>query len=60
MCSSDLGSLPPAMLLFLAVANRTYLVKLFDNPIGQLILLYALLSWVAGGLWMAQMSKVDY
>ncbi|HCF58968.1 MAG TPA: type II secretion system protein [Myxococcales bacterium] len=55
-----LGALPPAMLLFLLVANRAYLVKLFDNPMGQLILLYAALSWVAGGLWMQRMSDVEY
>jgi tight adherence protein B len=55
-----LGALPPGMMLFLAVANRAYLVKLFDNPIGQLILLYAAVSWLLGGLWMMQMSNVDY
>ncbi|MGI5862205.1 MAG: type II secretion system F family protein [Myxococcales bacterium] len=55
-----LGALPPAMLLFLLVANRAYLVRLFDNPMGQIILLYAALSWVVGGLWMQRMSNVEY
>jgi tight adherence protein B len=55
-----LGSLPVAMMLFLAVANPKYLTRLFDNPIGQMILLYAIVSWVLGGLWMKRMAKVEY
>ncbi|HEY3452391.1 MAG TPA: type II secretion system F family protein [Myxococcales bacterium] len=55
-----LGCLPIGMMGLLSVINPRYVSRLFDNPIGQLILAYAVLSWVAGGLWMYRMSKVDF
>lgn len=55
-----LGFLPVGMMGLLLILNPKYLSKLFDNPMGQLILLYAVVSWLAGGAWMQKMSKVDY
>jgi len=55
-----LGSLPLAMGLFLAIVNPSYLGRLFNDPIGQLVFLYGLLSWAVGGMWMYRMSKVDF
>ncbi|MBI5547503.1 MAG: type II secretion system F family protein, partial [Deltaproteobacteria bacterium] len=55
-----LGILPIGMMALLAIINPSYLSRLFDNPMGQLIFVYAAASWLFGGLWMARMSKVDF
>ncbi|MGC4122018.1 MAG: type II secretion system F family protein [Myxococcales bacterium] len=55
-----LGCLPIAMVGLLSVLNPKYLSRLFDNPLGNFILAYAVLTWVAGAVWMYRMTKVDY
>jgi len=58
MSSYILGALPFVCVLFLLVANRTYIMHLFDDDIGNYILGYAVISWSLGFLWMRKMMKV--
>ena len=58
MSSYILGALPFLCLLFMFAANRTYLMPLFDEPIGNFMLGYAIFSWTLGFLWMRKMIKV--
>ncbi len=54
-----LGALPILMLLLLQVLNPTYMGQLFSDPIGHMILLFAVLSWLLGVAWLYRLTKVD-
>ncbi len=53
------GALPFLVVALLSFMNPTYLGKLFDNPIGQGMLLYAIASWALGLAWMFKMTRLD-
>lgn len=55
-----LGALPILTGLFIAVTNREYIGKLFNEKMGQAFLIYAIVSWLLGFLWMRRMARVDY
>lgn len=54
-----LGGLPPAFLLYLLVANRSYVSVLFQNPIGWFMLIGAGLWLAVGAFWMSRLVKVE-
>jgi tight adherence protein B len=54
-----LSLLPLGMALFLAVKNPSYLRLLADTPVGNGLLLYALVTWIVGIFWMYRMTKVE-
>jgi len=54
-----LGSLPIGVSLLISMTNRNYFVRLFDNPKGQLIFAFAIVSWLAGILWMWRLTKME-
>jgi len=54
-----LGSLPIGVSLLISLTNRTYFVRLFDNPKGQLIFAFAIASWIAGIFWMWRLTKME-
>jgi tight adherence protein B len=58
MSSYILGALPFVCVLFLLVANRTYIMHLFNDDVGHYILAYGIISWSLGFLWMRKMMKV--
>lgn len=54
-----LGGLPPAFLLYLLVANRSYVMVMFQNPMGWALLIGAG-AWLAvGAFWMSRLVKVE-
>jgi tight adherence protein B len=55
-----LGGLPIATALFLMFVNFGYISVLVTKPMGRIILVYTLISWAVGLLWLRQMAKVDY
>jgi tight adherence protein B len=58
MSSYILGALPFVCLLFMLFANRTYLMPMFEEPVGHYLLGYGIISWLLGFLWMRKMIKV--
>ena len=54
-----LGILPIVTGLALTVLNPRYLSALITNPIGRGFLLYAIVSWVIGLIWLRHMGKVE-
>ncbi len=54
-----LGSLPILMALVLRIMNPAYMGKLVSDPLGHMILLFAVLSWLAGVTWLWRLTKVD-
>lgn len=54
-----LGSLPILIAIVLRVMNPTYMDKLVSDPLGHMIVLFALLSWLAGVTWLYRLTKVD-
>jgi len=58
MSSYILGALPFVCVLFLLVANRPYIMHLFNDDIGTYILGYGVISWSLGFLWMRKMMKI--
>jgi tight adherence protein B len=54
-----LGGLPPAFLLYLLVTNRDYVMVLFTEPMGWLMLAGASLLLGVGVFWMSRMVKVE-
>jgi tight adherence protein B len=58
MSSYILGALPFVCVLFLMVANRPYIMHLFNDDIGTYILGYGIISWSLGFLWMRNMMKI--
>jgi tight adherence protein B len=54
-----LGGLPPAFLLYLLVGNREYVMPMFTEPIGWLMLGGAALLLSIGAFWMSRLIKVE-
>jgi tight adherence protein B len=54
-----LGALPIGVILMLSVMNPNYLGRLFDNPIGNKILAFAVVSWCAGLGWIWKLTKLE-
>jgi len=58
MSAYILGALPFLSMLFMLVSNHDYLMPLFQDTPGQVILGYGIVSWTLGFLWMKKMTKV--
>jgi tight adherence protein B len=54
-----LGGLPPAFMLYLLLANRTYVMVLFTRPLGWLMLGGGALILSVGIFWMSRLVKVE-
>ena len=54
-----LGGLPPAFMLYLAVANPAYLAPMFNHPIGWVMLTVMAVLLVVGIFWMKKLVKVE-
>jgi tight adherence protein B len=54
-----LGGLPPAFILYLSVANPTYLHPLITERIGWAMLVVMCILEIVGVLWMKKVVKVD-
>jgi tight adherence protein B len=54
------GTLPFVAGTFAGLLNPDYMGKLFVAPLGRMILVYGLVSWAVGVLWLRHMSKVDF
>jgi tight adherence protein B len=54
-----LGGLPPAFMLYLLVSNRDYVMPMFTNPLGLLMLGGAGLILGVGIFWMSRLIKVE-
>jgi tight adherence protein B len=55
-----LGALPIVMALFMWATNPGYAQMLVSEPVGRKFLIYAIVSWVLGNLWMRRMAKVEF
>ena len=58
MSSYILGALPILTGLFIGFTNPPYVMLLFSEKLGNMILVYAFVSWLLGFLWMRRMAKV--
>jgi tight adherence protein B len=54
-----LGCLPPAFMLYLLVGNRDYVMPMFTEPLGWLMLGGAAFWLGVGVFWMSRMVKVE-
>jgi tight adherence protein B len=54
-----LGFLPPAFLLYLLVANHSYVIVLFTRPIGLVMLVGGAMILSVGIFWMSRLVKVE-
>jgi tight adherence protein B len=54
-----LGGLPPAFLLYLLLANHTYVMVLFTRPLGILMLIGGGVILSVGVFWMSRLVKVE-
>jgi tight adherence protein B len=54
-----LGGLPPAFLAYLTVANRDYVMPMFTEPLGWLMLAGAAFWLGVGVFWMSRLIKVE-
>jgi tight adherence protein B len=54
-----LGALPFAIALYMYAVNPTYIGQLFDNTIGLIMVIVALLLMAAGILWMRKIVDID-
>lgn len=54
-----LGGLPPAFLLYLFLSNRDYVMPLFTEPIGWMMLLGGSVLLGVGVFWMSRLVKVE-
>jgi tight adherence protein B len=54
-----LGLLPIVTGLLVSLTNPRYLSVLVVTPMGRNILVYAIVSWIVGLLWLRQMAKVE-
>jgi tight adherence protein B len=54
-----LGGLPPGFLLYLLLANRTYVIVLFQRPMGIAMLLGGAFWLSVGVFWMSRLVKVE-
>lgn len=55
-----LAALPVVTGLMLVAVNPAYASLLVTDRIGQISLLYAIVTWIVGGLWLRRMARVDY
>lgn len=55
-----LGALPFVVVGGLRVLNPRYLGPLFSDTVGQITLVYAIVSWAIGIAWLRRMTRVDY
>jgi len=58
MSSYILGALPFVSLLFMLFGNREYLMPMFEEKVGHIVLGYGIISWTLGFIWMRKMIKV--
>jgi tight adherence protein B len=54
-----LGGLPPAFMVYLLIANRDYVMPMFTEPIGWLMLGGAVFILSVGVFWMSRLVKVE-
>jgi tight adherence protein B len=54
-----LGALPFAIALYMYAVNPTYIGQLFDNTLGLIMVIVALLLMAAGILWMRKIVDID-
>jgi tight adherence protein B len=54
-----LGSLPIIMAILLRIANPSYMSRLVTDPLGHMFVLFAVLSWGFGVIWLYRLTKVD-
>jgi tight adherence protein B len=54
-----LGALPIGVVLMLSIMNPEYLKKLFDNPVGNGILAFGIVSWLIGLGWIWKLTKME-
>lgn len=54
-----LGGLPPGFMLYLLLANRTYVMVLFTRPLGWLMLGGGAVILSVGIFWMSRLVKVE-
>ncbi|QBR94200.1 type II secretion system F family protein [Nocardioides euryhalodurans] len=54
-----LGGLPPAFMLFLFLTKRDYVMVMFTDPLGWLMLGGALTLLAVGSFWMSRLVKVE-
>jgi tight adherence protein B len=54
-----LGGLPPVFMLYLLLANRTYVIVLFQRPIGIAMLVGGAMILSVGIFWMSRVVKVE-
>ncbi|HEY0709879.1 MAG TPA: type II secretion system F family protein [Polyangia bacterium] len=54
-----LGALPFVTGLVLTAINGTYMRGLVATPIGKGFLVYAIVSWIIGVIWLREMAKVE-
>ncbi|MEA2699893.1 MAG: tight adherence protein [Myxococcales bacterium] len=59
MSSYILGALPILTGIFIAATNGPYARLLVTEKLGNMILGYAIVSWLLGFMWMRRMSKVS-
>ena len=53
-----LGALPVMTGLLIAFVNPKYAVVLVSQPMGRMFMMYAVISWGVGLMWLRQMGKV--
>jgi len=54
-----LGALPPVFLMYLLLANRSYVMVLFTRPLGILMLVGGAVILSVGIFWMSRLVKVE-
>jgi tight adherence protein B len=54
-----LGGLPPGFMLYLLLANRTYVMVLFQRPLGWLMIGGGIMILSVGIFWMSRIVKVE-
>jgi tight adherence protein B len=54
-----LGVLPIATGILVSIVNPEYLQPLFTTTMGKTFMIYAVVMWLGGGLWLRHMAKVD-
>ncbi len=54
-----LGGLPPLFLIFLLLTKRDYVMPMFTEPMGWVMLAGAALLLAVGGFWMSRLVRVE-
>jgi tight adherence protein B len=60
MSATVLSIVPVGFVLALSVMSPGYLDPLLSDPRGKLVLIYAVVSWLSGVLWLTKMTHVEY